>query len=128
MSIISYFLIGLSFFLLYENHWVLGLCLFSVGGFLEKKLFFSLRSIGVVMLLGSISYGYHNGFTLGVIIIAVLGFLLACTNGSKNTRGGDSGGVGSTGNCENGWGFEFDSDGSFFGDSDGGGDGGGGGD
>ena len=73
-------------------------------------------------LVCAVATGFHHGFSVPVIVVAVLGFLLANLSGRRQRRRRRS----KRGEDDDGWGFDFD-DFDFFGDDgDGGGfDGGG---
>lgn len=94
--------------------------MFLFGGWLAGGLKLSLRSLGVVLMVGAIAVGFHHGVSLPVVITGVVGFLMA--NSRRRHRRGRDG--------DDGWGFDIDfSDFSDFGGGgDGGCDGGGGGD
>jgi len=114
MTIIGHLIALLGLYGLYSGWLVVGCLGFLVGGVLAGKLFFCLRSGGVLAMVTSFAYGYHNEFTPMVIWIIFIGAVFACFNSKRVTQTND-----------NGWGFSFDvSSGS---DSGGGGDCGGGG-
>lgn len=117
MSIIGYSITLLSLYTLYVGEVFFGLVVFIVGGFLAKKLFMCLRSLGVVMMLGCTAFGFHNAYTPMVLFLIFIGFIFACFN-TKRTSQHDGNG---------GWGIDFDAFSSGS-DSGGGGDCGGGGD
>ncbi|NRB41971.1 MAG: hypothetical protein HRU20_26440 [Pseudomonadales bacterium] len=68
----------------------------------------SIRSSGVMLLVISIAFAYHNGFTPLVLFLILVGFVLACFN-SKRVNG------------SGGWGFDIDFSSIGSGSSDGGG-------
>ena len=118
MKPLGYLLVLLSLYVLYQGTIIFGAILFFLGGFIAGKLFISLRSTGVLILVSSIAYGYHNAFSPTVFFIIFVGFVLACFNTRRSSQRSDDG-----------WGIDIDF--SSFGsssDNDGGGDCGGGGD
>lgn len=119
MSIIGHVIALLGLYGLYAGEIIIGGIIFFVGGLLASKLFFCLRSSGVMTMVISVSYGFHNEFTPTVLFLIFVGFVLACFNTRRSSQGYD-----------NGWGFDFDFSSSGSGsDFGGGGDcGGGGGD
>jgi hypothetical protein len=117
MSIIGHLIALLGLYGLYAGEIVIGSIILFGGGFLASKLFFCLRSSGVMTMVISIAYGYHNEFTPTVLFLIFVGFILACFNTRRGSRGYD-----------NGWGFDFDFSSSGSGSDFGGGDCGGGGD
>ena len=88
---------------------VFGGIIFFLGGFIAGKLFICLRSGGVLTMVVSIAYGYHNEFTPTVLFIIFVGFVFACFNTTRRS--------------DNGWGIDMDFS-SFGSSSDSGGDGG----
>jgi len=86
MNLIGYGLVLCALYLLFVNQLVIGVITFIVGGFLVKRVSFSLRSVGVVLLVASISYGYHNSFTPLVLFLIFVGFVLACFNTHRTNR------------------------------------------
>jgi hypothetical protein len=86
MNIIGYGLVLCAAYFLFVNHIVIGLFTFVVGGFFAKRVSFSFRSVGVVLLVTSIPYGYHNGFTQLVLFLIFIGFVLACFNTRRTNR------------------------------------------
>lgn len=113
MKIVGYLLAFLGLFLLYENQLIMGGIVFFAGGFIARKLFVSIRSSGVMLMTISIAFGYHNEFSVSIIFLIFIGFIMACFN-TKRTRDND------------GWGFDIDFSSIGSGSSDGGGfDGGG---
>lgn len=118
MFIIGYLLVALALFGFYQGELVLGAILFITGGYLAEKLFFCLRSLGVCLMVISVAYGAHHGWTPWVLGLIATGFVL----GNFGTR--------HAGHAE-GWGFDIDLSDAADGDGGfgaGGGDGGGGGD
>ena len=116
MNLIGYSIVALALYLLFVGQVFIGVVLFTIGGYVVKKLFISLRSLGVVLLVGSISYGLKNGFTAAVLFIMLVGFVMGCFNRRRTENDYDPG-----------WGIDIgellsDSDSS---DSGFGGDGGG---
>lgn len=122
VKIFAYSLVLVSAYMFYLGFLIPGALIFCFGGWLAGKLYFSLRSLGVVMLVCAVATGFHHGFSVPVIVVAVLGFLLANLSGRRQRRRRRS----KRGEDDDGWGFDFD-DFDFFGDDgDGGGfDGGG---
>lgn len=112
ITIIGYLIAIAGLIGLYSNELILGTALFMLGGFLSKGLFFSIHSVGVVLMVVSMAYGYHHEFSSTVIILIVVGFILATF--TKKSRRADS----------KEWGFEIDIGDFFSGSSDGGDDGG----
>jgi len=121
IQIIGYLFSLAGIYALYSGDLIIGGIAFAVGGFIATKLFICLRSAGVVLLVVSISYGYHFAYTAEVLFLIALGFLLACMNIKHASR-----------HYDNGWGIDiqlFSGDSGSGGGSDfGGSDGGGGGD
>lgn len=116
MSIIGHLIALLGLFGLYAGEILFGSIVFFVGGFLASKLFICLRSGGVMMMVTSIAYGYHDEYSLLLLLLIFAGFVLACFNTSQASR-----------NHIKGWGFDIDlyspgSESDFGGDGDGGGD------
>lgn len=116
MNILGHILALLGLYSLYAGEMVIGSIIFFLGGFVASKLFFSLRSCGVMMMVTSIAYGFHNEYTPLVVFLIFIGFVLACFNTSRTSS-----------NQGGGWGIDIDlsstGSGSDFG---GGGDCGGG--
>jgi len=116
MSIVGYLFVLAGLFFFYENELVVGAVVFFVGGFLAKKLYFSIRSAGVMLTVVPIVYGFHNEYSPGVIFLIFVGFVMANFNTRQSSERGE-------------WGLDIDLS-SFGSDSgsgsDGGGDGGGG--
>jgi hypothetical protein len=106
MNIIGHLITLLGLYVLYTGAIVFGGFLFFLGGLIAGKLFICLRSGGVLTMVISIAYGYHNGFTPTVLVIIFVGFVLACFNSKRNSRGSDDG-----------WGIDIDF-GSFGSSSD----------
>lgn len=117
MSIIGHLIALIGLYALYTGAIIFGGVLFFLGGFIAGKLFICLRSGGVLTMVVSIAYGYHNEFTPTVLFIIFVGFVLACFNTKRTSRRSDDG-----------WGIDIDF--ASFGSSSGsgGGDCGGGGD
>ncbi|WP_370978411.1 hypothetical protein [Agaribacterium sp. ZY112] len=86
MNMIGYGLVVTAGYLLFISQIVIGIFIFVIGGFLANKISFSLRSTGVVLLVGSIPYGYHNSFTPFVLFLIFIGFILACFNTRRARR------------------------------------------
>jgi len=116
MNIIGHLIALTGLYILYAGEIVFGGILFFFGGFLAKKLFFSLRSAGVMTMVIAIAHGFHHGFTPIILLIAFVGFVLACFNTRRSNQRSDGG-----------WGFDIEFS-DFGSGSDGGGDCGGGGD
>jgi len=114
MILIGYLAALFALYVFYVGEVIAGSILFIVGGWLAKKLFFCLRSIGVVTMVVSIAYGFHHGYTPLVLFGVFIGFVFACFNTRRTSK-----------DCGSGWGFDFDLS-SLGSDSDCGGDGGGG--
>lgn len=127
MNMIGYLLAAVGLYALYTNGIVLGCVVFFIGGLLAGKLFFCLRSLGVIIIAASVAYGYHNSFTPEVLFCLAVGVFLATFNRNRSSRNNDG--------DDDGWGididfFSSDSDsrcnnrdsGSCGGDSSGGGD------
>ena len=102
--------------LLYAGNLVAGALLFIFGGYLAEKLWFSIRSTGVVVLVISIAFGIHNDFSLWLLLIMLLSFVMACFT-SRRGHGREGRG---------GWGFDIELSDFGSGGGDGGGCGGGG--
>ncbi|WP_415901563.1 hypothetical protein ACMXYR_10775 [Neptuniibacter sp. QD29_5] len=119
MSMIGYLLAAVGLYALYTDGIILGCTLFFIGGLIAGKLFFCLRSLGVIIIAASVTYGHHNGFTPEVWLCLAVGIILATFNRNRSSRNNDD---------DNGWGIDLDfsssgSDGgSCGGDSGGGGD------
>ena len=116
MEIIGYLVTFLSLYMLYVGEIVVGGFLFILGGVLAKKVFFCVRSFGVVVMVISIAYGYHTSFSPYILFIVFIGFVMACFNTRRTSDRIDSA-----------WGIDFDlsslgSDSSDSGGFDGGGD------
>lgn len=119
MNLIGYGLVLCAAYFLFVNQIVVGVITFIVGGFLAKRVSFSFRSAGVVLLVATIPYGYHNSFTPLVLFLIFFGFVLACFN-TRRTNSDDG--------VE--WGIDIgeifsssdSSDSGFGGGGDGGGD------
>jgi len=116
MNIIGHLIALLGLYGLYSGWIFLGCLGFLVGGVLAGKLFFCLRSGGVLAMVTSVAYGYHNEYTATVIFIIFIGAVFACFNSKRVAQTND-----------NGWGFSFDISSGSGSDSGGGGDCGGGG-
>lgn len=86
MNLIGYSIVLAAIYLLFIGNIVVGLILFTVGGLLAKKLYASFRSLGVTLLVGSVSYGYHNGYSTFILFLIFLGFVLACFNKRRSGR------------------------------------------
>lgn len=117
MMIIGYLITFASLYLLYMGEILIGSIIFVVGGVLAKKLFLCIRSCGVLLMVSSIAYGYHNQYSPLIFFLIFVGFVMACFNTHPHctSQSYDGGG----------WGIDLDMFGS---DSSGGGDFGGGGD
>lgn len=113
MKLIGYGLVLFALYLLFVNHVLIGVITFIAGGFLASRISFSLRSLGLIMLIGSISYGYHNNFTPLVLFMIFVGFVLACFNTSRTNRDDVEWGIdiGELFSNSNGSGFNSDGDG-----------------
>jgi len=109
--IFGYMIVFASLYALYHGDVFFGAVAFIVGGVLAKKLFFCLRSTGVITMVISISYGYHNGYNAFMFFAICIGFLMACFNGGETLQSSKDGA----------WGINLDLFGSDSG-SDGGGD------
>ena len=107
--IIGHLIAFLGLFSLYAGAMVFGGIIFFLGGFIAGKLFICLRSGGVLTMVVSIAYGYHNEFTPTVLFIIFVGFVFACFDTKRRS--------------DNGWGIDMDFS-SFGSSSDSGGDGG----
>jgi|GEM_PF-1977040 len=116
MNFIGYTITAFGLLLLYKNELLLGCFVFVVGGFLAKKIKISIRSAGVVILVLSVAYGYHNSYSIEVLFVMLVGFIMACVNSRRIKNAGD---------YDTGWGFDLDFSSLGSSDSDGGGDGGG---
>lgn len=114
MNIIGYLISLLGLYSLYQGDLVLGGIIFFVGGFLASKIAICIRSSGVMTLVISTFYGYHNEFSPAVLFILLIGFVLACFNTRRTLD-----------NTHWGIDFDFSSLGSDSGSDCGGGDGGG---
>lgn len=95
MKIFGYLLTLLALYLLLVGEVYFGAIFFVVGGGFSQKLTFSLRSLGLVIEVTAIAYGYHYGFSPGVILVMFVAFILACFN-NKRADGGA------------GWGLDLD--------------------
>ncbi|WP_415911440.1 hypothetical protein [Neptuniibacter sp. QD37_11] len=119
MNMVGYLLAAIGLYALYTDGIVLGCAIFFIGGLLAGKLFFCLRSLGVIIIAATVAHGYHNSFTPEVLFCLAVGVFLATFNRNRSSRNNDG---------DNGWGIDFDfsssgSDGgSCGGDSGGGGD------
>ncbi len=107
MYIIGHILTLCGLYFLYENELVIGSIVFFMGGFLAKKIYISIRSFGLILMVSSTAYGYHNGYELLILFLIFIGFVLASFN-TKHTSDRES------------WGFDMDF--SSFGSGDGDGD------
>lgn len=117
MSLIGHLIALAGLYALYTNGIIIGGILFFLGGFLARKLSFCFRSSGVMLMLLSTAYGFHNEYTPTIFFLIFMGFVLACFN-TRRSSSNDNGG----------WGFDIDLSSSGSGsDSCGGGDSGGGG-
>jgi hypothetical protein len=95
MSLVGYILALIGIYGLYNGDLILGGIIFFVGGFFAKKLFFSIRSSGVMTMALSIAYGYHNEYSPTILFLIFIGFVLACFNSKRESR-------------DDGWGIDFD--------------------
>ena len=132
MKILGYLLALFGIYCLYINVIIAGGIFLFVGGFFSKKISISIRGSGVLLMLLSFAYGWHNEFTAFIIILTTVGFVMAHT---KNREALISNQHAESYDLEDHeWGFDFlhdylsnrqytDSTGSAF-DSDDGGDGG----
>lgn len=112
IAVLGYMLAATGLYGFYIGDIVLATLLFSLGGLLAKKLYISIRSIGVVTMLSAIAYGYHTAYTPTVYFIIFIGFVMACFTTRRSSRDGGE------------WGIDFDfssGSGSDFGGGDGGG-------
>lgn len=129
MKLIGYLFALMGLFGLYENQLILGGIIFVLGGFIARKVSPSIRSSGLLLMLLSIAYGYHNSFTVLVIFLIFVGFVMACFNSRRTSSHSDNGGYSS--DYSGDWGFDIHfsaSNSGCGGDSggdSGGGDGGG---
>ena len=112
MVLVGYIVILISFFVMYKSYVEFGLIFFAIGGFLAGKISISLRSIGVILMVGSIFWGFRHGFTPFVFFVLFVGFVLASFN-SRRTDGRED------------WGIDFLDLTEIFDGSSGGGDSGG---
>lgn len=110
MALIGYLIVLASLLLLYKNVLILGAIAFFVGGFLAQKVYVGIRGAGVVLLVVTLAYGYHNGFSPLVVVLIVVGAVMAS---SKSKHRED----------RNEWGFSIEMLSNMGSDSDG--DGGG---
>lgn len=117
MNVIGHLIALLGLYILYTGALIFGGVVFFLGGFIARKLFITLRSSGVLTMVVSIAYGYHNEFTPTVLFIVFMGFVLACFNTRRASR-----------RTEDGWGIDFNFSSSGSNADAGGGDCGGGGD
>jgi len=112
MSTVGYLIALLGLYVLYTGSIAFGGVIFFLGGFIAGRLFICLRSGGILTMIVSIAYGYHNEFTPTVLFLVFVGFVLACFNTKRSSRRSDDG-----------WGFDIDFS-SLGSGSDNGGDGG----
>ena len=77
MFLLGYLAATLGLILMYFNELLLGGIVFFLAGWFANRLSLSLRSSGLIIMLESIAYGYHNTFSSTVIACTIIGFLLA---------------------------------------------------
>ena len=114
MIIVGYLVVFVGLLFLYEKELVIGGVVFFIGGFLAKRLFVSIRSAGVMLMVVPIAYGYHYEYDPILIVLIFIGFVLASFNTKRTSE-------------RNEWGFDIDlssfgSDSGGDSGSDGGGD------
>ena len=73
----GYCVVLVSGYFLYLGHLAPGGLLFLFGGWLAGGLKLSIRSAGVVLLVGAVAVGFHHGVSAPVVIVGVVGFLMA---------------------------------------------------
>lgn len=109
MFMVGHLIALLGLYGLYKNWLMIGAVVFFIGGYFAKKISISIRSAGIMLLVVSTAYGYHNGYEPQVLFFMFAGFVMACFNSKRTTEGCD-------------WGFDIDfSDTGSGCDGDGGG-------
>ncbi len=78
MVIGGYLLGAIGLYFLYVDRLILGCLVFMVGGFLAGRASVSIGSFGVLMLLSSVAYGYHNGYSPLIFFLVIIGVVMAC--------------------------------------------------
>ncbi len=84
---VGYLAVVLGLMMLYRNELFAGLVVFSVGGLLARRLYFSPSSAGLLLLLGSSAFGFHHGFSLLLGLLMLLGFVMAGLSGGRSRAG-----------------------------------------
>ncbi|WP_111977841.1 hypothetical protein [Algibacillus agarilyticus] len=82
-TLMGYFISTLGGLFLYKGELTLGIIVFFIGGLLAQKVSISIRSTGLILMIGSITYGYHHAYEPKILCLIVIGFILACW---KNKR------------------------------------------
>lgn len=77
MSSLGYLVAIVGVVLLYDNSLAFGLILFFMGGALAGDLKISIPSLGIMIVVGGIAYGFHNGFSDPVIVAIFVGLILS---------------------------------------------------
>ena len=84
MSTVGYLIALLGLYVLYTGSIAFGGVIFFLGGFIAGRLFICLRSGGILTMIVSIAYGYHNEFTPTVLFLVFVGFVFKVLQSNKN--------------------------------------------